>query len=119
MSAGTISGRLTMRAQVERDRAAGSDGWGQRPAPDFQPVGEPLPCFVWSVSSRADVTAERSASVEQLRGLFPAGADLQDRDELASVTDRAGTVLHHGRLRVEGRPQFKHTHLEADLRGIG
>lgn len=119
MTAGTISGRLTMRAQVERDAASGSDGWGQRPAPDFQPVGDPLPCFVWSVSSREDVTGERSAAIEQLRGLFPAGADIRDQDELASVTDRTGRVLHSGRLRVEGRPQFKHTHLEAALRWIG
>ena len=108
-----IGRRLTMRAQVERDQAAAQDDWGQQVAPDFQPVGDPLPCFVWSNSSRELVDGDKSALVEDLRGMFALGADIAAGDELVSVTDRAGTVQHFGRLKVEGPVQFKHTHLEA------
>lgn len=113
-----IAGRLTMRAQVERDQTTATDGWGHRGAPDFQPVGDPLPCFVWSNSSREVVDGNKSAAIEDLRGLFALGADLEAGDELASVTDRRGAVQHYGRLKVEGPVQFKHTHLEAALRRI-
>lgn len=114
-----IAGRLTMRAQVERDQTTAKGSWGSREAPDFQPQGDPLPCFVWSVSSRELVDGQKTAMLEDLRGMFALGADLQEGDELVSVTDRAGTVQHYGRLKVEGPVQFKHNHLEAALRRIG
>ena len=113
-----IGGRLTMRAQVERNVASGTDGWGQPLPPDFQPHGDPIACFVWSNSSRELVDSQKSALIEDLRGLFAQGADLQPGDELASVTDRAGAVQHYGRLKVEGPVQFKHTHLEASLQRV-
>lgn len=113
-----IARRLTMRAQVERNVAAGTDSWGQPVPPDFQPVGEPLACFVWSDNSRELVDSQKSALIEDLRGLFALGADLQAGDELVSVTDRAGSVQHYGRLKVEGPVQFKHNHLEAALQRV-
>ena len=113
-----IAGRLTMRAQVERDQAVAKDSWGQAVVPDFVPVGDPLPCFVWSNASRELVDDEKSAMVEDLRGMFALGADIAERDELVSVTDRAGAVQHYGRLKVAGPVQFKHNHLEAALRRI-
>lgn len=114
-----IAGRLTMRAQVERNQAATTDTWGQPDAPDFQPVGDPLPCFVWSNASRELVDGQKSALIEDLRGMFALGADIAAGDELVSVTDRDGTVQHYGRLKVEGPVQFKHNHLEAALQRVG
>ena len=112
-----IAGRLTMRAAVERDQATGTDAWNNPVAPDYQPVGT-LHCFIWSNASRELVDGQKTAMIEDVRGLFALGANLAEGDEIASVTDRAGTVLIAGRLKVEGPVQFKHTHLEAALRRI-
>lgn len=114
-----IAGRLTMRAQVERDQATGADGWGQPNAPAFAAIGVPVPCFIWSVKATEIQDERKTAQIGDFRGLFALGADLNERDELASVTDRQGAVLIPGRLRVEGPVERKHTHLEAVLKRIG
>lgn len=119
MSGHPIAGRLTMRAQVERNSATGTDSWNNSVAPVFAPVGNPLPCFIWSRSSREVVDGDKTAMIEDVRGLFALGADLAEDDELTSITDRAGNVLIAGRLKVEGPVQHKHNHLEAALRRIG
>lgn len=113
-----IGGRLTMRAQVERDQATAKDAWGQPVAPDFQPVGDPLPCFVWSMKTSEIVDGVKTAMIGDFRGLFALGADVNEKDELASVTDRRGTVIIPGRLRVEGPVEPKHTHIEVTLKRI-
>lgn len=112
-----IAGRLTMRALVERNVAVGKDGWGQSTAPDFQPHGI-LACFVWSSASREIVDGDKTAMIEDMRGLFPRGADLAEDDEISAVTDARGAIIIPGRLRVEGPVQFKHNHLEAALKRI-
>lgn len=113
-----IAGRLTMRADVERNQATGTDAYGGPVAPDFQPLAT-IACFIWSKMSRELVDGDKTAMVEDVRGLFPLGADLTEHDEIARVTDRRGTVIVPGRLRVEGPVQHKHTHLEAALRRVG
>ncbi|MED5546198.1 MAG: hypothetical protein VYD90_13190 [Pseudomonadota bacterium] len=113
-----IAGRLTMRAVVERKTATGKDAWGAPIGGVFTPVGEPVACFIWSKQSRELVDGAKTALIEDVRGLFALGADLQAGDEIASVTDRKGTVLIAGRLKVEGPPQFKHNHIEAALQRI-
>lgn len=113
-----IAGRLTMRAQVERDQASGTDNWGQPNAPAFAAIGAPVRCFIWSVKASEIVDGQKTAQIGDYRGLFALGADLNERDELASVTDRLGTVTIAGRLRVEGPVERKHTHLEASLKRI-
>lgn len=113
-----IAGRLTMRAQVERNQAAGKDAWGQGDTPAFAAVGDPLPCFVWAENSAEVVDGVKTAMIGDFRALFALGADLAEGDELDGVTDRVGAVLIDGRLKVEGPVQRKHTHLEAALKRI-
>lgn len=113
-----IAARLTMRAQVLRNAATGKDSWGNPVPANWQPQGTPLRCFVWSNTSREAVDGDKTAMVEDLRGLFALGADLRADDELASVTDRKGVVQHYGRLKVDGPVQFKHNHLEAALKRV-
>lgn len=113
-----ISGRLTMRATVERNQATANDSWGGDVAPDFQPIGT-LNCFVWSRQSRENLDGEKTTMVEDMRAMFALKADINENDEIASVTDRQGNVLIPGRLRVEGPVQHKHTHLKAALKRIG
>lgn len=112
-----ISGRLTMRALVERNVAAGSDPHGNPVAPVFAPLAT-LPCFVWSTASRELVGDERTAMIEDMRALFALGADIDEGDEIARVTDRRGAEIIPGRLRVEGPAQRKHSHVEVALRRV-
>lgn len=113
-----IAGRLTMRATVERDLATAKDAWGGELAPAFAPIGSEVPCFIWSEKAQDVTDASKVAEVEDLRGLFALGADLEPNDEISAVTNRRGEVLLPGRLRVMGPVQRKHTHLEAQLRRI-
>lgn len=112
-----ISGRLTMRALVERNVASGKDAWGQALAATFQPHAT-LRCFVWSNTSREIVDGDKTAMVEDMRGLFALGADIAEDDEIAAITDARGAILIAGRMRVEGPVQHKHNHLEAALKRI-
>lgn len=112
-----ISGRLTMRAPVERNMATGKDGWNNPVAPDWQGIG-PVSLFAWSNGSREVVDGTKTVEIEDLRALFALDADLRPGDELVQVTNRRGVVTVPGRLRIEGPVQRKHTHLEAALRRV-
>lgn len=112
-----IGGRLTMRAHVERAVSPGRDRWNNPLPGAFAPLAV-LRCFIWSTSSRKIVDGDKTAMVEDVRGMFELAADLTEGDEIAQVADRRGKVLIAGRLRVEGPVQRKHTHLEAALRRI-
>jgi hypothetical protein len=114
-----IAGRLTMRARVERGTPAGTDSWGGPTAPVFTVLHNALPCFVYSKSSRELVDGAKTAMIEDLRVMISRAADLREGDVITAITDRAGTVLIEGRLKVEGPVQFKHTHREAALQRIG
>lgn len=110
-------GRMTMRAAVERNGASATDAYGHPVAPVFA-AHATLACFVWSKQRREIVDGTKTAMVEDLRAVFPLGADLQEADEIASVTDRRGTELMAGRFRIDGL-QRKHRHIEAALVRIG
>lgn len=114
-----ISGRLTHLARIERDTATGEDSWGNPLPPVFTVLHNALACFVWSRASRELVDGSKTAMIEDLRAMFPLGADVAEGDELVEVTDRAGQVIIAGRLKIEGPVQFKHNHLEAALQRIG
>jgi hypothetical protein len=114
-----IAGRLTHRARIERDVATGTDARGGKPAPNFQVLHVALPCFAYSKSSRELVDGAKTAMIEDLRVMVAKDADLAEGDVITSVSDRSGTEIIAGRLKVEGAPQFKHTHREAALQRIG
>jgi hypothetical protein len=114
-----IAGRLTMRARVERNTATGTDSWGNPVAPVFTVLHNALPCFVYSKTSRELVDGAKTAMIEDLRIMIALGADLREGDEITAVTDRRGTTIVAGRLKVEGPVQFKHNHREAALQRIG
>ena len=114
-----IAARFTMLALVERNQAITTDGWGQPDTPDFVSTGAALPCFIYSTGTSQIEDGQKIAPIEDLRIMCALGADLRDDDEIASVTDRRGTEIILGRLKVMGPPQRKHTHVEAVLRRIG
>jgi hypothetical protein len=104
---------MTMRAVVERNSASGTDTYGHPVAPVFA-AHATLPCFVWSSQRREVVDGDKTATVEDLRAVFPLGADILEADEIASVTDRQGSEILSGRARIDAL-QRKHRHLEAAL----
>ncbi|MEO0589112.1 MAG: hypothetical protein AAFZ11_00980 [Pseudomonadota bacterium] len=113
-----IAGRLTMRARVERNTATGLNAHGGPVAPVFTLLHQALPCFVWSNTSRERVDGAKTAMIEDMRAMFAKGADIAAGDVITAVSDREGTVIIPGRLKIEGKPQFKHTHIEAALQRI-
>lgn len=114
-----IGARLTMRAQLARNATVAKDSWGQAAAPDYEPIGDPLPCFVYSNSAVQLADGQKFAEVEQLRAMFALGDDVRPEDRLASVTDRKGAQIIAGPLELLGPVQRKHTHLECALRRVG
>lgn len=114
-----IASRLTHRAAIERNMATGDDDWGGPLPPVFQSIGNPTPCFAWSNASRELVDGAKTAMIEDLRAMFAAGADVRAADEITQITDRRGSVIMAGRLKVEGPVQFKHNHVEVSLQRIG
>ena len=114
-----IAQRLTHRAAIERGQATGEDAWGGKPAPNFVPLHAALPCFVYSKTGRELVDGAKTAMIEDLRAMFAAGAGVTEGDVITAVSDRQGNVIIPGRLKIEGPPQFKHTHIECALQRIG
>ncbi|OLF81273.1 hypothetical protein AWH62_00945 [Maricaulis sp. W15] len=112
-----ISGRLVHLADVERNQAVGKDDWGDDVEPDFVALAT-VKCWAWSNSTREVVDGDKSALIEDMRVMFALGADVNEGDEIARITNRRGTVIFAGRFRVEGQVQHKHTHLEAALKRI-
>jgi hypothetical protein len=117
----SIAKRLTMRAEIERDTAAESGGagnWGQPPEPLFTPHAC-LKCFAWSPTATETQDGNKLAGVTDVRLLLQLSADVRDGDEVAQITNTRGVVLFAGRYRVLGEVQFKHTHLECNLKKVG
>ena len=109
-------GRMTMRAVVERDTSSGTDAHGHPIKPSFTALAT-VPCFVWSKQRREIVDGSKIAIIEDLRALFPLGADVVAGDEIASIDDRRGAELLAGRFQIE-TVQRKHNHLEAALERV-
>lgn len=113
-----IGGRLTMRAVMLRNTATGTDPRGH-PLPPIWTANGTLRCFIWSKASREAVDGDKTAMIEDVRGLFSLGADIDEGDRISAVTDAQGNVLIPGPLEVDGPVQRKHTHLEAALKRVG
>ncbi len=88
---------MTMRATVERNTAA--DGkWG--PGVEFTRVGV-IDCRVFSKTIK-DVTDSRKSAVVRIPfAHVPVAADVEQGDQLVSITDRLGFVQFAGPLSVE------------------
>ncbi|MEZ5790503.1 MAG: head-tail adaptor protein [Nitratireductor sp.] len=114
-----MSSRNVMRhrATIERNSEAGTDPHGN-PLPPVWAELATLACFAWSRQSRQAYPGDRTALVEDLRAMFPLGADLRQGDRIASIRDRTGTVIIEGPLRVDAEPQFKHNHVEVALKRV-
>lgn len=109
-----ISGRLTMRAAIERNVSTGTDAWNQPVAPDYQPHAV-LPCFAYAKSASDVVDGKKNAIVQDIRIMFALGSDVLATDRVAQITDRKDVVLFAGPFRIEGEIEYRHNHREAAL----
>lgn len=108
---------MTMRAAIERDTATGTDAYGHPVKPVFTAHISSLACWVWSKQRREAVDGAKTAIIEDLRALFPLGADVLTGDKITSVTDRSGAQIMAGNFMIEP-PQYKHNHIEAALERV-
>ncbi|WP_432769806.1 MAG: hypothetical protein HEQ22_03400 [Sphingopyxis sp.] len=110
-----IGRRLTMIAKVERNGVTGKDAWNTPLPANFAHHAD-VPCFAWVPKAGVDIVDGKKVATQQdVRMMFALGIDLKANDEIAEITDRRGTVLFAGRLRVEGQIDFKHNHHEVAL----
>ncbi len=105
-----------MRAFIERDNNESTDPYGQAGTPNFTALAT-IPCRVWSRSRREHNDNRKDARIEEIRCGMPLGTDVTERDRIRRVNDRAGNILWEGPLRIDAI-QYKHTHIEMDLRRI-
>ncbi len=91
---------MTMRAQVERSATGTRTDWGTDAAPQFVPAANDVPIRVWSKSRREARDDSKIATIEDMRGIAPIGADIQEGDRL-SITNRLAETLFGGPLAVD------------------
>ena len=112
----TARRRMTMRAVIERDTATGEDDFGQPVKPKFTTLST-VQCLAWSKQRRERVDGNKTVLIEDMRAMFPLGADVLPGDEIVDITDRRGRVLIAGRIQIETM-QHKHDHQEAGLERV-
>jgi hypothetical protein len=91
------------RCTIERD-AADEDEFGAEVAADWQPHLEEQPCRFWMVRPQGEienVSSSRTVAVEEIQLAVPAGTDVTTADRIAVVTNRLGTTLMDGPLRID------------------
>lgn len=89
-----------MRAVIERDTAVGTDGYNQQTKPNWQPHLSDVPCFAWTKRGFAIVDGEKQAVMIEMMMMVPNGTDVTDKDRIASVKDRRGTIQFQGPLAI-------------------
>ncbi len=108
--------RMTMRAVIERNTATAEDTYGHPVTPVFE-AHATIPCWIWSRQRREVVDGSKTAVIEDLRVMFPLGADVQAGDKITSITDRRGAEIMAGEFMIEP-VQRKLNHLEAALERV-
>lgn len=105
---------MRMRAEISRDVNTTPDAWNADGVPDFQPHGDPIPCFAFSRMERAVVDGTKVGVVRVVVMLHPRDADITEHDHVEQITDRRGNVLFSGPFQIdtiERRPDHKETRL--------
>ncbi|MBS3927090.1 MAG: head-tail adaptor protein [Sphingomonadales bacterium] len=93
--------RMRQRATVERQMQTNRDPFGGKGTPDWRPHIDDLPCFIWQTSGREATDGEKTVAVNDRRMIVPLDTDVTTLDRIASVTDRQGTELYAGPMRIE------------------
>lgn len=92
---------MTMRAEVERDNTSTTNAWNRPDVANFVLVGT-IPCRAYSKAVRDVDDDGKSAVLEDMRAIVPAGADVEEEDRLV-IKDRLGLLQFGGPVLVEGK----------------
>jgi hypothetical protein len=107
------------RAVVLRDANAGTTGrWNTPAAPDFQPLDDPIACWLWSSADRTVEGPAVNVTVEDLRMMVPLEADVTSADHIGTVTDRRGRVIDAREMKIEADQVVAGSHRELVLTAI-
>ncbi len=98
---------MTQSAQILRDQAI-KDEFGAKGSRDWQPLGQPVACFLWWGTGRILTRAgsihehpEETVDINTGGMLLPAGTDVTPRDRIGPVLAQNGvTVITAGPLEV-------------------
>lgn len=93
--------RMRQRATVERQMQTQRDDFGGRGTPDWRTHITELPCHLWQKSGREVADGQKVVAVDDRRMIVPLGTDVTTKDRIALVTDRLGTELFEGPMRIE------------------
>lgn len=106
--------RMRQRATVERQMQVKRDDFGGRGTPDWREHLTELPCRIWQTSGREVTDGQKIVAVDDRRMIVPLDTDVTTRDRIATVTDRQGTELYAGPMRIESVAR-REDHLELML----
>lgn len=111
--------KMTMRAQLQRDGATGTNPWGDKNIPAFADIpggGVLTSCFAWVSKVPGDVSDEdRDLFVEFKRMTVALGTDVKVRDRVLKIEDRRAQTIFAGPLFIES-VERRADHLELTLR---
>ena len=93
------------------------DPFGGKGAPDWRSHVDNLPCFIWQTAGREVTDGEKVVTVDDRRMIVPLGTDVVATDRIASVTDRQGTELYAGPMRIESVAR-RSDHLELLIEAV-
>ena len=109
--------RMTHRASTERPMPTGAeDPFGNAVTSVTNPLTD-HPCYWQAQSERVVRDSSKHVSIAEHLILFPLGTDVQERDQIISITDRRGRPLKSTRLGV--LPVLRREdHIEAEAKEI-
>ena len=109
--------RMTHRASTERPVPTGAeDPYGNAVTSITNPLTD-HPCYWQAQSERVVRDSSKHVSIAEHLILFPLGTDVQERDQIISITDRRGRPLKSTRLGV--LPVLRREdHIEAEAKEI-
>ena len=82
---------MTHRAVITRNTAVGDDAWG-RPLPPVFTTLKTVSCRAWSKTRKEVRDDGKEVVIDDIRALFPKGADIQTGDRV-TVNDRLGGLI--------------------------
>ena len=111
----TVVSKMTMRATVQRNVPAGTDGFGGPGAAVWGAHLASLSCWVWTKAEREVIDNQKTAVLADHRMMVPRGTDITEDDRVTAVVDRNGGSIIANTMRIHGvirRDDHIECHLE-------
>lgn len=83
---------MTHRAVVSRDTSDSTDDWNRPIPPTFTVQPDDIACRAWSKSRKEVRDDGKEVLIEDIRALFPKGADIQTGVRV-TINDRLGAPI--------------------------